>query len=117
MNAVDPPRRASFGLSVLVALGWFVAAFAALIVGRSAVPATPAQNCSLVFSCLTPIEEAEFYAMFYGLPILVGLIVVTTVVTALLGRRVPSPLLIGSLSALCSLVVVAGILAAGRGGQ
>ncbi len=90
MKTVDPPRRASFGLNVLVALGWFVAAFAAVVVGRSGVPAEPDQNCSAVFSCMTPVEEAEFFVLFYGGPVLLGLLLVTAVVTALLGRRVPS---------------------------
>ena len=117
MNAVDPPRRASFGLSVLVALGWFVIAIAAVLAGRSGVPAAPTRDCSLVFSCLTPFEEAELFLMFTGVPIVLGVLVVTAVITALLGRRVSSPVLIGGLSALCSLLVAAGIVAVWHGGR
>ena len=117
MNAVDPPRRASFGLSVLVALGWFAVAIAAVLAGRSGVPAAPKQDCSLVFSCLTPVQEAELVLMFFGAPVVLGVLVVTAAITALLGRRMSSPVLIGALSALCSLVVVAGIVAVWHGGR
>jgi hypothetical protein len=117
VNTVDPPRRASFGLSILVALGWCAAALAAVVVGRSGVPAVPDQDCSAVFSCLTPFEEAEFFLMLFGVPLLLGVVVVTTVVTALLGRQVRTPILIGTLSALCGLVVVGVVVAAWRGGR
>lgn len=117
MNTVDPPRRASFGLSLLVALGWCVVAFAGLIVGWSGEPAKPDQDCSLVFSCLTPVEEAEFYLMFFGPPVLLGVLAVTAGTTALLGRQITSPILIGTLSALGSLVVAAVIVVAWHGGR
>lgn len=89
MKTVDPPRRAPFGLSVLVALGWFTVTVAAVVVAWSGTPDEPDQDCSLVLSCLTPVEEATFFVMFYGPPILLGMLVVTTVITALLGRRIP----------------------------
>ncbi|MGC1214633.1 MAG: hypothetical protein WA890_25670 [Micromonospora sp.] len=106
MDDVDAPPRASFGLSLLVALGWYATVIAALLVGRSGISAAPDRDCSAVFSCLTPQEEIGLMVIVGG-PILAGLLFSTVVVTALLARRIPSSILTGTLSALGSVVVVA----------
>jgi hypothetical protein len=106
MDDVDAPRRASFGLSLLVALGWYATVIAAVLVGRSGIPAAPKRDCSALFSCLTPQEEIALMVIV-GWPILAALLFITLVVTGLLARRVPSSILAGTLSALGSVVVVA----------
>jgi len=107
MDDVDAPRRASFWLSLLVALGWYVTIIAAVLVGGSGLPAAPDRDCSAVFSCQTLQEEFGLMVIFFGGPILAGLLFSTLVVTGLLARRVPSPILTGTLSTLGSVVVVA----------
>lgn len=114
MDDVDAPRRASFGLSLLVALGWYATVLAAVFVGWSATPVTPNRDCSAAFSCLTPQEEIGL-AMILGAPILVGLLFITLVVTGLLARRVPSSILTGTLSALGSVVVAVVVGAVWQG--
>ncbi|TDC84235.1 hypothetical protein E1193_06585 [Micromonospora sp. KC606] len=106
MDGVDATRRASFGLSVLVALGWYATVITAIFVGWSGVPAAPNRDCSAMFSCLTPQEEIGLMVILGG-PILAGLLVSTLVVTGLLARLVPSSILTGTLSALGGVVVVA----------
>ncbi|MFC8848556.1 MULTISPECIES: hypothetical protein [unclassified Micromonospora] len=106
MDDVAAPRRASFGLSLLVACGWYATVIAAVFVGWSGVPARPKRDCAEVFDCLTPQEEFGL-AMIFGAPILVGLLSTTAVVTGLLGRRIPSPILAGTLSVLVTVVVAA----------
>lgn len=114
MDDVDAPRRASFGLSLLVALGWYATVIAAVLVGWSGIPAAPNRDCSAVFSCLTPQEEIGLMVILGG-PILAGLLFSTLVVTGLLARRVPSSILTGTLSALGSVVVAAVAGAVWRG--
>jgi hypothetical protein len=106
MDDVDAPRRASFGLSVLVALGWYVTVIAAVFVGWSGIPDAPSRDCSGLFSCLTAQQEINLVLILGG-PILAGLLFSTLVVTGLLARRVPSSIVTGTLSALGSVVVVA----------
>ncbi len=66
----------------------------------------------MVLSCLSPLEEAGLLVVFGGIPVLAGTAVSTLVVAALLARRAVSPVVTGSVLALCSAVAVA---VAGRG--
>jgi len=68
-----------------------------------------------VFSCLTPLEEIGLLVVFFGGPVLAGLLFSTLVITGLLARRVPSSILTGILSALGSVVVVAVVGAVWHG--
>jgi hypothetical protein len=117
MERVDAPRRGSYGLSLLVALGWCVVVPAAVLVGLSGIPAAPQEDCSAIFSCLSPAEEAGLIMAFFGLPVLVGVVVATAVVAALLSRHVRSPVVTGTLSALCGVVGTAAVLAVWHGAQ
>jgi hypothetical protein len=114
MDAVDPPRRASYGLSLLVALAWYATVIAAVLLGRSGIPAAPNRDCSEAFNCLTPQEELALLVIF-GAPILAGLLFTTLVVTGVLARRVPSSILAGTLSALGSVGVMAVVGAVWQG--
>ncbi|NBE79919.1 hypothetical protein [Micromonospora rubida] len=116
MDDVDAPRRASFGLSALVALGWYATAIAAVFVGRSGMPATPNQDCSAAFSCLTPQEEIGLM-LILGAPVLAGLLITTLVIIGLLARRVPSSILAGTLSALGSAAVAVVVGAVWQGAR
>lgn len=109
-----PPRRASFGLSLSVALGWYVTAIAVIYVWRSATPTTPDRDCSAAFSCLTPGEEVALLLIF-GAPVLLGLLVSTLLATAVLVRRLSSPILTGTLSALASIALVGVVSALWQG--
>ena len=111
MDGVNAPRLASFGLSLLVALGWYVTVTAAVFVGRWGIPAEPDRNCSVLFSCLTPQDEIILLVIL-GAPIFAGLLFSTLLVAGLLARWISSPIVAGTLSALVSVVAVAaaGIL-------
>jgi len=108
MDKVDAPRRASFGWSLLVALGWYATVIAAAVVGWLGIPVAPNRDCSAMFSCLTRLEEIQLLVFLFGGPVLAGLLS-TLVFTGLLARWVPSSILTGTLSTLGSVVVaVAG---------
>lgn len=111
MAEMDATRRASYGWSLLVAVGWYACLVTAVLVGRSGIPTRPDRDCSVMFSCLTPLEEAGVL-LILGAPIAAGVLICTLVATGLLARLVPSPILAGTLSALVStfLVAVAGLL-------
>ena len=115
MNNVNTSRGASFGRSLLVALGWYGSVIAAVVVGWSGIPAAPDRDCSTVLSCLTPLQAVGLGLMVFGVPVLAALLVSTLVVTRLLARRVPSPVLTGTLSALGSVVVLAAVGAVWQG--
>lgn len=119
MNDGDPPRRASHGAvfrsSLLVALGWFVVVPAAVLVAWSGMPAAPNRDCSAMFSCLSPAEQVGLLMIFFGLPVLAGAAVVTVAVAALLARYVRWPVVTGTVSALCGVVGVVALVAAGQG--
>jgi len=106
MDELGASRWASFGLSLLVALGWYATVIAAVLVGRLGIPAAPDQDCSAVFSCLRPQEEIVLIVILGG-PILVGLLVSTLMVAGLLARLIRSPILIGTLATVGGVVVVA----------
>ena len=69
-----------------------------------------------MFSCLTPQEEIGLLVLVGG-PVLAGLLVCTLVVTGLLARLIPSPIVTGTLSVLGSVVVVAVIGAVWQGAR
>jgi len=106
MDDLAAPRRSSFGLSLLVALGWYATAVGAIVVGRSGVPAAPDRYCPGFFGCLTPLEQLALFAIV-GAPLIAGLLAYTAAATALLARWIPSPILAGSLSALSGVLAVA----------
>ncbi|GAB3954430.1 hypothetical protein GCM10027614_61510 [Micromonospora vulcania] len=95
-----------------VAFGWYATVVAALAVGTLSVPSAPQDDCTAMFSCLSPLEKLLLVGLFGGAPVLVGLLIVTAAVTALLVRRISSVVLSGTLSAVVSGVacaLVAGV--------
>jgi hypothetical protein len=116
MDGVDAGHRASYGLSVLVALGWYATVIAAIVVGWLGIPAAPNQDCSAAFSCLTPRENISLM-LILGAPILGCLVLITSVVTGVLVRRLPSSILAGTLSALGSVGVIAAADAVWQGAR
>ncbi|WP_431895434.1 hypothetical protein [Micromonospora haikouensis] len=110
MDDVDPRRRASFGSSLLVAFGWYATVAAAVFVGLVGVPANPNRDCSVIFACLTP-QEGFVLAAIVGAPVLAAMLLATLAITPLLARRVPSPVLAGTLSV--SVTVGLAVLAGG----
>ncbi|MDG4798170.1 hypothetical protein [Micromonospora sp. WMMD1082] len=106
MNGGHSPRLRLFGLSLAVAIGWYATVIVAVLVGWSGAPAAPDRDCSAVFSCLTPLESIGLL-LIVSAPVLVGLLCVTLVVAALFARWISSPFVIGTLSALASVVLVA----------
>ncbi|WFE21965.1 hypothetical protein O7621_00830 [Solwaraspora sp. WMMD937] len=116
MDVVDAPRRAPYGRSLLVALGWYATVITAVVVGQSGIPAAPRTDCSVMFSCLTPQEEIGLL-LLVGSPVLLGLLVCTLVVTGLLARLIPSPIVVGTLSVLGSVAVVAVVVAVWQGAR
>ncbi|GAA0930228.1 hypothetical protein Vau01_051030 [Virgisporangium aurantiacum] len=104
-----------FRSSLLVALGWYVVVPAAVLVAWSGLPVAPGRDCSAMFSCLSPVEQVGLFMIFVGLPVLLGAAVVTVAVAALLARVVRWPVVTGTVSALCGVVGVAALVAAGQG--
>ncbi|GIF78220.1 hypothetical protein [Asanoa siamensis] len=109
-------RGASFGLGVLVALGWYATVVGAVVVGESGVPVAPDRDCSAMFSCLSPAEGVVLL-LIAGAPVLFGLLVGTVVLAALLARWIRSAILVGTLSAGGSLAIVALVGLAWRAGR
>ncbi|WP_406078398.1 hypothetical protein [Micromonospora sp. NBC_00858] len=109
MDHTEAPGR--YGRSMAVAFGWYATAIAAVVVGTTSVPSAPRQDCSAMFSCLSPLESLALAGLFWGGPVLVALLIVTAVVDALLVRRIPSVVLAGTLSVAVSVAV--GVVVAG----
>ncbi|MEV0721082.1 hypothetical protein [Asanoa sp. NPDC050611] len=99
-------RGASFGLSLLVALGWYATVIAAVVVGQSGIPAAPDRDCSAMFSCLAP-QDGIVLILIVAAPVLAVLALCTVVVAALLTRVSRSPILVGTLSTVGGIAVVA----------
>ncbi|MFC8849892.1 MULTISPECIES: hypothetical protein [unclassified Micromonospora] len=110
MDDAEAPRRGSFGSSLLVALGWYATVAAAVFVGLVGVPANPNRDCSVIFACLTP-QEGFAVAAILGAPVLAAMLLTTAVITFPLARRVPSPILAGTLSV--SITIAVAVVAAG----
>ncbi|WBB66642.1 hypothetical protein [Micromonospora sp. WMMD812] len=108
--------RGRYGQSLAVATGWYATAVAALAVGTLSVPNAPPQDCSAIFSCLSPGETLAVVALVWGAPVFVALMIVTAVVTALVARRVASAIVAGTLSAAVA-VAVCAVAAAAIGGR
>ncbi|MEV4658476.1 hypothetical protein [Micromonospora sp. NPDC049301] len=104
--------RERYGRSMAVAFGWYVTAIAAVVVGTTSVPSPPRQDCSAMFSCLSPMESLALAGLIWGGPVLVGLLIVTAVVNALVVRRVTSAVLAGTLSVAASVAVCSVVAAA-----
>ncbi|MFF0229461.1 hypothetical protein [Micromonospora sp. NPDC005254] len=98
--------RGRYGRSMAVASGWYVTAIAAMAVGTTSVPH---DDCAAWFSCLSPGESLVFVALVWGTPVLLGLLVVTALVTALVVRLVPSAVLAGTTAAVLSVGVCAAV--------
>ncbi|MCF0097030.1 hypothetical protein [Micromonospora sp. MH99] len=99
--------RGRYGRSMAVAAGWYVTAIAAMAVGTTSVPSAPHDDCAAWFSCLSPGESLVFVGLVWGTPVLLGLLVVTALVTALVVRLVPSAVLAGTTAAALSVGVCA----------
>ncbi|MET8349985.1 MULTISPECIES: hypothetical protein [unclassified Micromonospora] len=108
----DTGERKRYGPSMAVAFGWYATAIAAVVVGVNSVPSAPRRDCSAMFSCLSPMESLALAGLVWGGPVLVGLLIVTAVINALLVRRITSPVLAGTLSVAVSLAVCAVVAAA-----
>lgn len=107
-------RRASYGLSLLVALGWYVTVIAAIVVGELSIPERPrpADGCSMPFACMSRAEGLQFMAVVLGVPILGGLLIVSLLMIALVARKVASPIVAGTVCAAASVAVVMAAIAA-----
>ncbi|GAA3456377.1 hypothetical protein GCM10018962_82110 [Dactylosporangium matsuzakiense] len=105
MDGDGAPKRASFGLSMLVALGWYVTVIAANYAGHSQIPTAPVRDCGEIFSCLSPAQELMLLLLFAG-PLLAALLLCTAGLSLLFARLVPSSVLAGSAAAAGSVAVV-----------
>ncbi|MBQ0901721.1 hypothetical protein [Micromonospora sp. U21] len=103
--------RERYGRSMAVAFGWYATAIAAVVVGTTSVPSAPRQDCSAMFSCLSPLESLALAGLVWGGPVLVGLLIVTAVVNALVVRHVSSVVLAGTVSVAVTAPVCAVVAA------
>ncbi|MCO1598059.1 hypothetical protein M8C17_23190 [Micromonospora sp. RHAY321] len=101
----DTGARGRYGRSMAVAFGWYATVIAAVVVGTTSVPSAPREDCSAMFSCLSPLESLALAGLFWGAPVLLGLLIVTAVVNALAVRRITSAVLAGTLSVAVSAAV------------
>ncbi|MDG4762250.1 hypothetical protein [Micromonospora sp. WMMD710] len=99
--------RGRYGRSMAVAAGWYVTVIAAVAVGTTSVPSASQTDCSAWFSCLSPAESLALVGLVWGGPVLVGLLIVTALVSALVVRLIPSAVLAGTASAAVSIVTCA----------
>ncbi|RLP90105.1 hypothetical protein [Micromonospora sp. CV4] len=107
----DTGERKRYGPSMAVAVGWYATAIAAVVVGTTSVPSAPRQDCSAMFSCLSPMESLALAGLVWGGPVLIGLLLVTAVVNALVVRHVPSAVLAGTVSVAVTAPVCAVVAA------
>lgn len=109
------PARSRYGLSLLVACGWYGTVTAAMVVGTLSVPdGPPPTECPGFGTCLGPGAQATILALVLGMAGIV-LLPLTALVTAPLARRVPSAVLAGTLAAAVSVSVAAAAVAAYAG--
>ncbi|MGK5742581.1 hypothetical protein [Micromonospora sp. URMC 103] len=109
--------RGRYGRSLSVALGWYATLVAAVVVGTLSVPSEPPQDCSAMFSCLSPAESLALAGLVWGAPALIGALVVTAVVNALLVRRISSAVLAGTASVAVTVALAAVAAGAYLGGR
>lgn len=103
--------RGRYGRSLLVAVGWYATLTAAVVVGTLSVPGQPEQDCSAVFSCLSPTERLLLAALWV-VPALLGALIVTSIVNALVVRRITSAVLAGTLSVAITVPIGLAVAAA-----
>lgn len=111
VNVVVSSSRASYGRSVLVAVGWYATVAGAVLVGWADLPVPPNRDCSQMFSCMTPLQTVVLFAIVLGAPVFGVLLAMTLLIAAPLARRVASSVLAGTLPALAS-TVLAGVTGA-----
>jgi hypothetical protein len=112
MTDVVSRPRASFGSSVLVALGWYATVLAAVFVALDGIPEAPRTDCATFAGCMTPMQATGLALAVVGLPVLIVVVAVTLAVTAGTVRLTGSSIVAGTLAAAGSAVVAAGIGAA-----
>jgi hypothetical protein len=108
-------RRAPYGLSVLVALGWYAVVLAAVIVGEFQVAGE--HSCVNASSwCFTP-GQGMAIGLVLASPFLLGMVVGAFLLAIPIARLVPSAPLAGTLSALAAallVTLVGGLILAAR---
>ncbi|WP_157408603.1 hypothetical protein [Actinoplanes sp. N902-109] len=104
-----PNRRAPYGLSVLVAVGWYATVLTAVVVGT--LQTSTERSCDDAPSwCFTP-EQGIGIGLVVASPFLLVLVLCTLPVAALCTRLVSSAPLAGTLSAVVAGAVVAALAA------
>lgn len=92
---------------MLVAVGWFATAVAAVAVGQWSVPEPPDRECVYIGDCVSPLDLLPAIVIVLGVPMLLILLAVTAGV-----RRLPIPVpLAGTVSAAVTVVVLAACVA------
>jgi len=108
-------RRAPYGLSVLVALGWYATVLAAVIVGELQVAG--GRSCENASSwCFTP-GQGIVIGLVLASPFLLGLLVGALLLAVPIVRLMPSAPLAGTLTAAAAALLVAvvgGLILAAR---
>src|ERR1051325_2798170 len=111
MNEIVTRPRASYGPSMLVAAGWYATAVAAVIAGLSGDPVRPQEDCSAMFSCLSPVEALGIWMAVAGVWVFGVLLLATLGITALTARLTGSPIVAGTFAAFGGVALCGGLLA------
>lgn len=109
MTDVGTRPRASFGSSLLVALGWYATVIAAAITAADGIPEAPRNDCGTFAACLSPMAATGLALAVVGVPVLGLLVVATLAVTAFTTRLTGSSIVAGTLAAVGGVVLAAAI--------
>jgi hypothetical protein len=105
-DAPPPSLVAAYGRALLVAGGWYVTLFAAVVVGLAGVPSRPRPPC-VDFECSGGAGEVGLILLVVGVPLVTAVAVLTAGSLALLVRSVRSAVVSGTVAAWVSLAIVA----------
>jgi hypothetical protein len=89
-------RRADYGLSFLVALGFYASVVGAFVVGAVSLPVAPQSEDCAGF-CFSPALTMVVFLVF-AVPYAIGLLLLTLVILVPVVRLTRSPLLAGAVS-------------------
>jgi hypothetical protein len=101
-------RWASYGWTVLVAIGWYVTVLAALVLGKAQVPGHGCANAPGL--CFEPLAGLIMLLVLAS-PFLLGMLVCALVLAIPINDMTSSPPLAGTLSAVSGILLAAAIAA------
>jgi hypothetical protein len=109
MGMVVGPRRATYGVSLFVAFGWHLAVITALL-ALVFVLATAGVCIDGRNGCLGPAAAVSAFVSAFAIPVGLGLLISTPLLTAVLFRGAPTAAQAGGMSAMASQIVAIALI-------